>query len=212
MRFIQDSEYRPLGSTAARKADVRLIAATNADLSRLVQHGEFRPDLYYRLNVISFCLPPLRERRDDVCILARHFLDKYATRFNKRVGGLSPEAMQKLRIHDWPGNVRELENVIERTVVLAGGDPIQARDIMLPDDKDSRASDSFQRAKRRVIDQFEKNYIEAMLLSTNGNISEAAVVAQKNRRAFWQLIQKHRIDANTFRNHRQATGTNPGPR
>ncbi len=212
MRFIQDSEYRPLKSTAARKADVRLIAATNADLSRLVQHGKFRQDLYYRLNVISFYLPPLRERRDDVCILARHFLDKYATQFNKRVAGLTPEAMQKLRIHDWPGNVRELENVIERTVVLAGGDLIQAWDIVLPDDKDSTANDSFQCAKRRVIDQFERNYIEAVLLSTNGNISEAAVVAQKNRRAFWQLIQKHRIDANTFRNHRQPTGPNPGPR
>jgi two-component system, NtrC family, response regulator GlrR len=207
LRFIQDNEYRPLGSTTVHKADVRLMAATNADLGRLAQNGKFRQDLYYRLNIISFCLPPLRERHEDVSLLARHFLDKYAEEFNKQVSGFSSEAMQRLRLYDWPGNARELENCVERAVVLAQNVLVQGSDISLPTDQATSSQESFQNAKRKVIEQFEKNYLERVLLSTYGNISQAAAVAQKNRRAFWQLIQKHGIDAGAFRTDSRPTET-----
>lgn len=210
LRLIQDNEYRPLGSTTVHKADVRLVTATNVDLGQLVQYGKFRQDLYYRLNIISFCLPPLRERREDISRLALHFLGKYGQQFNKKVTGFSSEAMQRLRLYDWPGNVRELENLIERAVVLAKNTLVQGSDIFLPTDKAPPVQESFQSAKRKVIEQFEKNYLQGMLLSTNGNISQAAAVAQKNRRAFWQLIQKHSIDASVFRNHWQPTETIAG--
>ena len=207
LRFIQDKEYRPLGSTTVHKADVRLIAATNADLGRLAQNGKFRQDLYYRLNIISFCLPPLRERHEDVSLLARHFLDKYTEHFNKEVSGFSSEAMQRLRLYDWPGNARELENCVERAVVLAQNVLVQGSDISLPTDQATSAQESFQNAKRKVIEQFEKSYLQGVLLSTYGNISQAAAVAQKNRRAFWQLIQKHGIDAGAFRTDSRLTET-----
>jgi two-component system response regulator GlrR len=210
LRFIQDNEYRPLGSTKAHKADVRLIVATNSDLQQLVQEGKFRQDLYYRLNIISFCLPPLRERREDIPCLALHFLSKYAEQFNKQVSGFCSEAMQRLLLYDWPGNVRELENLVERGVVLAQDTLVRDSDIFLLINKGTPSNKSFQDAKREVIEQFEKNYIQSILLSTCGNISKAAAVAKKNRRAFWQLIRKHSINASAFRAHSQPPGTMSG--
>jgi transcriptional regulator with PAS, ATPase and Fis domain len=122
LRVLQDGEIRPLGSSETRKVDVRVVAATNRDLRKEVQEGRFREDLYYRLRVVEITLPPLRERLEDVPALAHHFLDRANERMNRRLGGFTNAAMDRLTGYNWSGNVRELENEIERAVALAGGD------------------------------------------------------------------------------------------
>jgi DNA-binding NtrC family response regulator len=202
LRFLQEKVYRPLGSTKMQPVDVRLIAATNINLEEAVREGKFRQDLYYRLNIIPLALPPLRERREDIPALARHFLAKYAAEFERPAMEFSLEAMQKLLLHDWPGNVRELEHAVERAVVLSEQVIIQDVDIDVPGAEADGRPESFQEAKAKVIAQFEKTYIEGLLLAHQGNISQAAHAAQKNRRAFWQLVHKHRIDARSFKSTR----------
>ena len=198
LRFLQEREYRPLGSSKLRRANVRIIAASNLDLEEAVGNGKMRQDLFYRLNVISLALPPLRERREDIPLLVRHFLEKYAGEFNKPTPSLSPEALALLMGHGWPGNVRELEHVIERALALYDGPEIGSGDLALSSHP-TRPLESLQEAKAREIAQFEKNYIQGLLRACSGNITRAAHVAQKNRRAFWQLIQKHRIDVSRFK-------------
>jgi DNA-binding NtrC family response regulator len=196
LRFLQEKEYRLLGSTKTCRADVRVIAATNSDAEEAVNSGKVRRDLYYRLNVIPLVLPPLRERREDIPLLARHFLTKYSAEFNKQVTGFSPEAIRLLISYDWPGNVRELEHVVVRAVVLCTQALIRAADIALPLRASDALQESFQGAKNRIIAEFEKSYIEKALLMSHGNISKAARTAKKSRRAFWELVRKHHIDVN----------------
>jgi two-component system, NtrC family, response regulator GlrR len=199
LRFLQAKEYRPLGSGKVCQADVRIIAAANTNLADAVTRGRLRQDLFYRLNIIPVLLPPLRERRDDIPLLARHFLDKYASAFNKGVTDFSSEAMQTLLLGEWPGNVRELENVVERAVVFCEESIVQNCDVVLTGSNAGIADESFQTLKARVILQFEKTYIHSLLLAHKGNISRAAKAAQKNRRSFWQLIRKHRINVQGFK-------------
>lgn len=199
LRFLQDREYRPLGSSKMRKADVRVLAATNVDPAAAVKEGRLRQDLYYRLNIIPMILPPLRERVNDIPLLARHFLAGYATAAKRTVSSFSPEAMQALLLYGWPGNVRELQHTIERAVVLSRGVVIGMQDIMISGRSDASEKESFQEAKARMISEFERSYIEGLLASYDGNISRAARAANKNRRAFFQLIRKYRIDAQTFK-------------
>src|SRR6266496_446727 len=161
LRFLQEKEYKPLGSTRPRRADVRIIAASNLDLQEAVGNGKLRQDLFYRLNTISLTLPPLRERREDIPLLALHFLDRYA-------------------------------------VVLCDGSVLEASDLVLPTPVESQ-HDSLQQAKAKEIARFEKNYIQGLLSACRGNITRAAQVAKKNRRAFWELIRKHKIDVEKFR-------------
>jgi two-component system response regulator GlrR len=198
LRFLQEKEYRPLGSKKMKRADVRLLAAINIDPQEAIAAGRLRHDLYYRLNVIPLVIPPLRERREDISLLARHFLLKYAVQFNKPMVDFSPEAMQLLQLYDWPGNVRELEHNVERAVVLSEGRMIQARDVVLPS-SESDLPESFHDAKMKMTAAFEKTYIERLLLAHHGNISQAARAAQKNRRAFWELVRKHKIDVQNFK-------------
>lgn len=199
LRFLQEKEYRPLGSTKTHRANVRTIVASNADLEEAVRSGKLRQDFYYRLNIISLVLPPLRDRREDIPLIAAHFLSQYAEEFDKLEPHLSAEAMQKLLSYDWPGNVRELEHVILRAVALSERAVIEASDIALPDSSSPQQGESFQKAKSRIVAQFEKGYIERLLLSHQGNITKAANASQKNRRTFWQLIRKHRIDVRSFK-------------
>ncbi len=131
LRVLQEQEFERLGSNKTIKVDVRVIAATNKDLETEVKKGNFRKDLYYRLNIINIHIPPLRERREDILVLARHFLDRYCLEFSKDVMGFTPEAVRKLENYDWPGNVRELQNVIERAVLLCEGDIIGEDDILI---------------------------------------------------------------------------------
>ncbi len=198
LRFLQEKEYRRLGSVKVRHADVRVITATNRTLEEAVQKGSLRQDLYYRLNVVSIVLPPLRERREDIPFLADHFLAKYANEFHEEIKTLSAEAIQKLIFYEWPGNVRELEHTIERAVMFCKPSRISGEDIMLPG-QTSAAGESFQQAKAKIVRQFERDYIQRLLLSHNGNISKAAQAARKNRRAFWELIRKHHIDVHNFK-------------
>ena len=198
LRFLQEKEYRPLGSPRMRHANVRVIAASNVNLPEAVDNGRVRQDLFYRLNIISLTLPPLRERREDITLLANHFLAVYARESGKRVTNFSEEALHLLLVHLWPGNVRELEHVIERAVVLCAGETIQASDVLVTHSP-FEARESLQQAKAREIARFEKNYIQGVLAACRGNITRAAQVARKNRRAFWQLIQKHQIDVQQFK-------------
>lgn len=198
LRFLQDKEYRQLGSQKVHQADIRVIAASNADLEKAVLEGKFRRDLFYRLNIFPFVLPPLRERKEDIPLLAHHFLTKYAAEFHTHIADLSFEAMQKLQIYEWPGNVRELENVIERAVVLSKHTIVQSSAIVLPRLNETAHHESFQKAKSVAISKFEVTYIQGLLSAHKGNITRAARAAQKNRRAFWELIRKHNIDVQSF--------------
>jgi two-component system response regulator GlrR len=199
LRFLQEKEYRSLGSTKMRKADIRVVAASNVDFDDAVATGRLRKDLYYRLNVIQLVLPPLRERGEDIPLLVRHFLAKYANEFNKETPGISEETVQMLMVYDWPGNVRQLEHVIERAVVLSKNGLISCDDIKLPEQVEAISQETFRQAKATVIDRFEKAYIQSLLLAYRGNITRAAQAASKNRRAFWQLIRKHHIEAQSFK-------------
>jgi two-component system response regulator GlrR len=197
LRFLQEKEYKPLGSTKMRRADVRIIAASNLNLAQAVENGKLRQDLFYRLNIISLTLPPLRERREDIPVLSRHFVAKYAAQLDKAITGLSQDAMYLLMTYNWPGNVRELEHVIERATVMSDGLLLEAKDLVLP--SSAVGCESLQEAKAKEIARFEKNYIQGLLRVCGGTITRAAQVARKNRRAFWQLIQKHQIDVARLR-------------
>jgi DNA-binding NtrC family response regulator len=199
LRFLQEKEYRPLGSAKTHVANVRIIAATNADLESAVEKGRLRHDLFYRLNVVPISLPALRYRREDIPLIARHFLNRYAFEFGKQLTGFTPEAMQILMFYDWPGNVRELKHVVERAVLFSEQPIIRENDICLPNKKSTACKISFKEAKAEIICQFEKDYIKRLLHTHQGNITRAAQSAQKNRRAFWELIRKHNIDVQTFK-------------
>jgi transcriptional regulator with PAS, ATPase and Fis domain len=212
LRFLQEREYRSLGSTRLRKADVRVIAAANGDLEQAVAQGRLRQDLYYRLNVIPLRLPSLRERREDIPLLADHFVDKHATRVGRPAPRLAPASLQALVAYDWPGNVRELEHVLERAVVLSQEEAwIRPEHIALPQAEPRDGHEAFQWAKARAVAQFEATYIRGLLLSHQGNITRAAKAAGKNRRAFWELIRKHGIDAGRFRPGSTPDQDNPPP-
>lgn len=198
LRFLQEKEYRPLGSSKSVVADVRIIAATNANLNDSLKAGRLRQDLFYRLNVIALTLPPLRDRREDIPSLARHFLRKYAAEFDSPATNFSDRSLQLLLAYDWPGNVRELENLIARSVAMTDRELIEPDDLELPNQNATPApaqAPSLREAKA----QFERNYIENLLLLHDGNITRAAVTARKDRRAFWELMRKHKIDACRFR-------------
>lgn len=199
LRFLQEKEFRPLGSARAQHSDTRIIASTNTDLAKAVSQNIFRRDLYYRLNVISIALPPLRNRQEDIPLLAQHFIEKYRNEFNSPVKDISPGALQTLMGYDWPGNVRELENVIERTVAFSSKALIDVKDICLPECEASQEAKTFRQAKSQAVTQFEKQYIQELLSTHRGNISQSAKAAHKDRRAFWELIRKHKIDARSYK-------------
>jgi len=193
LRFLQDKEIKPLGSTKTILADVRIISATNRDLRAAIDAGAFREDLYYRLNIVPIQIPPLRDHKEDIHLLADHFLRKFSREFEKDIKALSPLALQKLVGYDWPGNIRELENKIQQTVVMATSDVIQPEDIDLPGELDT-----FKAEKRKVVSQFEHNYLTNLLSLHEGNISRAARAAGMDRKNFWQLMKKHKISAKTY--------------
>ena len=182
LRVLQEREFLPLGSTQTVKADVRILAATNVDLLRLVREGTFREDLFYRLNVISLHIPPLRERKQDIPLLVGHFLRKYCEENAKPLRTFSPEAMRILMDYDWPGNVRELENVVERAVILTPGNvagPENLPETMARNGKKSwgfsPAPDGQPQAPLfQILEDCERRIISEMLQATRGNQTEAA--------------------------------------
>jgi two-component system response regulator GlrR len=204
LRFLQDKQYRRIGSNQLIKADVRVVAASNRDLCQAAAAGRFREDLFFRLNVLRLTLPPLRERQDDIALLAAHFLEQTNREAGRCLSGLSPSALNRLQAHAWPGNVRELKHVIQRAVVLAQGPTLRAADIELdgqPDAADDAGADSFREAKARAVEAFERQYLQQLLAQSDGNISRAARAARKNRRALFELLRRHGIDAARYRAH-----------
>jgi two-component system response regulator GlrR len=201
LRFLQEKTYRPLGSTKEFKADVRVIAAMNIDPAESVKQGRLREDLFYRLNVISIELSPLRARRDDIPVLANHFIKKHAAVHGKLVS-LSPEALNTLKHYEWPGNIRELEHVIERAVIFAQEGVIgELPQLGVTAERESL---SFKEAKQKVVQEFEKQYLSDLLAAYNGNISKAASAAKKHRRAFVHLLRKYGIESGEFRKQTMA--------
>jgi DNA-binding NtrC family response regulator len=178
LRVLQTGELHPVGSSRARRVDVRVLAATNAEITREAADGRFREDLLYRLNTVEIRIPPLRERRDDIAGLARAFLEVSAT--PKR---LSANAMEALLAHTWPGNVRELEHVIERAILLATGDDIAADDLAL-----RARADAPPRLEEMTLEQVERYLIERALAAQGGNVSEAARVLGLSRSALYRRL------------------------
>ena len=194
LRVLQEREFEPLGAERTQRVDVRVIAATNRDVKRLVEEGKFLEDLFYRLNVIPFVLPPLRDRREDVPALAEHFLRKHAHRTGRKVDGLSEDALERLTSYDWPGNVRELENTIERAVVLSPGPVIDAADITMPGVA-GMASPGLPSLKLRSnVDWVERQTIQQALERSGGVKKDAAVLLGISQRALSYYLAKYRVE------------------
>jgi two-component system response regulator GlrR len=195
LRVLQERYVRPVGSTSAREIDVRLISASNRNIEAAVAEGLFRDDLYYRLNVVTLRLPSLAERRDDIPLLATHFLRELATRYERQVNGFSPEAMALLVAADWPGNVRQLRNVVEQAVALATSAVVPETAVQDAIKHQSRQFTSLEEARRR----FEHDYLVQLLKITSGNVTQAARLARRNRTEFYKLLQRHKLEPSAFK-------------
>ncbi len=198
LRVIQEKEVQPLGSDKTVKVDVRIIAATNRDLEDEVIKGNFREDLFYRLNVVNLHMPSLRDRRDDIPILANYFLKLYAEKNKKQIKGITPRAMDLLLKHNWPGNVRELENAMEHAVVLSTGEYISEKELPLRIRKNLQPNIIEEDAKTArdqaiSLDEIEKQAIIRALKIAGGNKSEAARILKINRRTLYLKMGKYGI-------------------
>jgi two-component system response regulator HydG len=206
LRTLQEGEIKRVGADETHLVDVRVVAATNVDLKAKIETGEFRRDLFYRLNVIAIHLPPLRERDDDVVILASHFVRKLAVRMGREPKNISDEAMRALRAYDWPGNVRELEHAIEHAFVLSRSDVLEVRDLPFAKPVSGFPSESpteitppwsadayalpYAEAKKRVLGDFDVAYVREALRRASGNVSEAARLSGLDRSNFRRVLRR----------------------
>jgi len=195
LRVLQEGEVRPVGATQSVPVDVRVISATHRDLDAQKAAGQFREDLYYRLNVVTLKLPTLSERREDIPLLATHFIRKLAERYKKVVPTIAPEAMALLVAAPWPGNVRQLLNTLEQAVALATTSVIPASLIQAALRDDSGVLMPLEDARR----QFERDYLVRLLKITGGNVTQAATLAKRNRTEFYKLLQRHRLEPAMFK-------------
>ena len=195
LRAVQEREVREVGSELSSKIDVRIIAATNKDLGEAVKNGSFRNDLYYRISVVPLFIPPLRDRRDDIPLLAQQFLTSSAKRANKGLRGFTPAALNRLVTHPWPGNVRELENVVEKAAVMT------RQDMITPDLLPAMGSspDSPLKPLTEAKEEFEKTYLKNVLQLTGGNISRAAQFAGRYRADFYKMLKKYGLHPSTLK-------------
>jgi two-component system, NtrC family, response regulator len=202
LRALDQRQFRPVGGSQYRPFEARIVAATNRDLGEEVAAGRFRADLYHRLAVLAVDLPPLRERRDDIEMLARHFVARTAQDLGVPVPELSPSLLAVMREHEWPGNVRQLRNVLERAVTLTpAGAPLDAATLGLvlpaidlakrPSSPAVDPSIPFHEAKSRLIDAWERDYVRGILDRAGGNLSLAARNAGMSRMSLYRLIEKH---------------------
>ncbi len=213
LRVLQDRQYRPVGASGARAADVRVIAASNVDLMALVERREFRSDLLFRLNVLVLDVPPLRARGRDVVLLAESFARRFSAQYGMALKPLHPEGVDWLLGYHWPGNVRELENLIHRQVLLGDGGYLDPRPASLrtapasaPTTQPSRpCGHPFREAKARAIAEFERSYIVDLLASTHGNLSLAARVSGKERSRLGRLVKKYGLVREQFANDHAPT-------
>jgi DNA-binding NtrC family response regulator len=186
LRVLETGEYERVGASRPRRADVRVVAATNADIQAEVKSGRFREDLLFRLNTVEIRLPPLRERRADVPLLAAHFLRRYATRYRKAVKEFAPDAMELLLRHSWPGNVRELDHAIERAVLMTEGGRVQARDFGLGGGGDGAGA-----LDQMSLEDVERVLIQKALARAAGNVSDAAKALGLSRSALYRRLKRH---------------------
>jgi DNA-binding NtrC family response regulator len=201
LRFLQDHTYRPVGSTQSRTANVRVIGSTNADLAALVKRGDYRPDLVFRLSVLTVDLPPLRARAGDAVLLAECFVHRYSAQYKTAPRPLDSASRQYLERHDWPGNVRELENLVHRSLLLSEGPSISFPNVII--DASARPADDaivqpFKEAKARAIAHFERTYVIDLLARTKGNVSLAARLCGKERSRLGKLMKKHGVERVVF--------------
>lgn len=201
LRFLQSHEFEPLGSNKVKRSEIRIIAATNKELSTLIKEDKFREDLYYRINVINLKLPPLRERRLDIAPLALSFASKFEEKTGKKISGIEPEALNLLTRYSFPGNIRELENTIERAVILAKSDMISKEDLPKHilngsgDEKDIEIPKNYEELKflrRKAVEKVERNFLNALLEKNENNISQAALDAKMHRVELQRLLKKYR--------------------
>ncbi len=195
LRVLQDQAVRPVGATRADPVDVRVLSATHRDLEAAMADGQFREDLYYRLDVVTLTLPRLDERREDIPLLANHFMQQLVKKYDKGITGIAPDALEALSTAAWPGNVRQLYNVIEQCCALATTAlislPLVQRALRIP----SMEALTYAEAKQR----FERNYLVQLLKLTDGNVADAARIADRNRTEFYRLLQKYDLTPSLFR-------------
>ncbi|MCL5022200.1 MAG: sigma-54 dependent transcriptional regulator [Nitrospirae bacterium] len=189
LRFLDSGEFRRVGGNKTLTVDVRVIAATNKDLTEVIRAGGFRQDLYYRLNVINIAIPPLRERKEDIPVLASHFLKKYSRKLAKDISGFAPGALDSLKLSPWPGNVRELENVIERAVILCEAGKIGPEDLSIP-----FTPVVLEASGNSTLEEIERDYILKVLQESNGNQSKASQVLGIDRKTLYLKLKKYGID------------------
>lgn len=201
LRVLQERAVRPVGSSQSHFVDVRIISATNRDLEAAMAAGQFREDLYYRLNVVTLSLPTLAERREDIPLLANHFLQKLAAKYGRRLSGFAPEALKALIAAAWPGNVRQLYNVVEQVCALATTPLVPLALVQRALRVPSVQVLSYAEAKQR----FERDYLVGLLKLTDGNVADAARLAQRNRTEFYRLLQKHELTPGHFQSDAGAT-------
>lgn len=195
LRALQERQIRPVGATEIVPIDVRIISATHRDLKAEIDAGNFREDLFYRLHVVALTIPSLSERREDIPLLANHFLQMFSENYQRDISGFSPEAMSKLVSASWPGNVRQLINTIEQCVVLSTAPLVSSTLIEDAMHKDETQMASFEDARKN----FERDYLVRLLKITTGNVTQAARMAKRNRTEFYKLLQRHNIDFSVFK-------------
>jgi two-component system response regulator GlrR len=195
LRVLQERQFYSVGGKKPIEVDVRVIVATNKDLKKEVKEGRFREDLFYRMHVIPINLPSLREKKEDIPSLVQFFIQKFSKQMRKDVKGLTPQAMQKLMLHDWPGNVRELENTIEYAMAMTQKNVIADDLVLQGNDVSSEPLKPLKEAKAA----FEKSYVIHLLELTKGNISKASELAGKYRADFYNLLKKYNLDPETFK-------------
>ncbi|MDI3384138.1 sigma 54-interacting transcriptional regulator [Xenophilus aerolatus] len=195
LRVLQERAVRPVGSTQTFPVDVRIISATHRDLDMAMESGQFREDLYYRLNVVTLTLPTLAQRREDIPLLANHFLQRLAGKYGKRLSGFAPEALKALTTAPWPGNVRQLFNVVEQVCALSSSPLIPLALVQRALRVPSVEVQTYADAKQR----FEREYLVGLLKLTDGNVADAARLADRNRTEFYRLLQKHELTPGHFK-------------
>ncbi len=195
LRALETREVRPVGSAKTIPVDVRIVSASHRDLVKARDSGEFREDLFYRLNVVTLRIPPLRERREDIPLLLAAFVKRQSARYAKRVTGFSPDALSMMLAAPWPGNIRQLQNVAEQAVALTTSEivPVSVVEQAMELGKDSL--DGFEEARR----QFEYDYLTRLLKLTQGSVTKAAIIAKRNRTEFYKLLQRHGLEATHFK-------------
>ncbi|MCL4540671.1 MAG: sigma-54 dependent transcriptional regulator [Bacteroidetes bacterium] len=205
LKVLQDKEIRPLGDTRSAKIDVRIIASTNQDLAAKIKGNLFREDLFYRLNVMSIHMPPLRERPEDIPVLVDHFLRRSSTEFRQQLKTMPPDVMRRLMNQPWRGNVRELENIVSRAVLLSPDTEIHAEDLGLglADSGECLTTDEvkslpYRNAKSRVLDLFHQEYLTSLLSRTSGNVTKAAKECGLERQALQQVMRRYGIKSKYF--------------